>query len=360
MRVSIAGIIGIFLAASLPAVAGAAGHPRGSAVAGGYRANNAPQWPSLLAGYGGVRPPFAVPAVDYYVGVPAGALKDPTAPGALPACATYEPSFHAVLVGASNCVLDRYDFTKGGGLQVQVPNGVSRTTIERSRFGLGGNAPFSTSLLDFRGSGLTVTNSTFEGIGQDPAYFDTGASGTIAFVHNYFYDLSGDGLDFGSSEFVVVEHNAFVQLGMNAESHPDPVQFCGGALAAGSHESYNLVYQPVGVASTGEQGIQVSVQCGGTIDGYSADHNTVIANNPSSLTMSYSVASNGNRVRIANNYVDASGAYGAIYPFAKGNGTAVCRGNVSLTAGSEWVNGQTYTWNAGSDIAGNFGAFTCR
>ncbi len=191
MRASSAAVIGILLAASLPAAAGAAAHPRGSAAAGHSWANEAPQWPSLLAGYGGVRPPFAVPAVDYYVGVPAGVLKDPTAPGALPVCATYEPSFHAVLVGASNCLLDRYDFTKGGGLQVQVPNGVSNTTIERSRFGLTGNAPFSTSLLDFRGSGLTVTNSTFAGIGQDPAYFDTGASGTISFVHDYFYDLSG-------------------------------------------------------------------------------------------------------------------------------------------------------------------------
>jgi hypothetical protein len=319
-----------------------------------------PQYPSLLASYGSARPPFDVPGVDYYVGVPINKkLADPTVPGKLPACATYQASNTRVVVTASGCTLNGFDFTKAGGLQVSIPNGVANTVVENSLFGLSGNPGFSTSLLDYRGEGLLVKNSTFEGVGQDPMYFEDGSSGTVRFEYNFFYDISGDALDFGSSQTVIVEFNAFVQIGMNAESHPDAVQFCGGNIDKRSHESHNLIYQPVGVASTGAQGIQVAVQCGGTIDGYSADHNTVIAPDPQSLTMSYSVASNGENVKLSANYIDASGAYGPIYPFPQGDGSAKCTGNVALTAGSEYVNGQTYYWAAGADIAGNFGELTC-
>jgi len=313
----------------------------------------------LLDRYGSARPAYRVPGVDYYVGVPKVALYDPTAPGALPSCANYEASAHVVRVQASNCTLQRFDFTKGGGLQVQIPNGISNTTVTESRFGLNGNPAFSTALLDYRGNGLTVTRSTFQGVGQDPMYFDTGASGTARFEANYFDDLSGDALDFGSTQTVIVEHNAFVKIGMNPNSHPDAVQFCGGNLNPASHESYNLLYQPVGVRSTGNEGIQVSVQCGGTIDGYSADHNAVIAPNAKHLTMSFSITSDGYSVKLEHNYIDASGAYGPFYVVPKSDGSATCKGNVGLTAGSEYAGGQTYYWQAGEDIAGDFGAFVC-
>lgn len=278
------------------------------------------QLPTLLKRYGKARPPYAVPTVDYYVGAPAIVLGDPTAPNALPRCAAYLSAYHTVSVTGSNCVLRGYDFRRGGGLQLQIPNGVANTTVDRSRFGLEGNPSFSTSLIDNRGKNLTVTNSSFEGPGQDPMYFDDGSSGTVRFEKNFFYDISGDALDFGSTQTVVVQSNAFVGIGMDPVSHPDAVQFCGGRLGPASHESYNLFYQPVWVANGGNQGIQVAVQCGGTIDGYSADHNVIVAPDPHDLTMSYSIASNGQNVSILDNYIDAEGAYGPIYPFPRATG----------------------------------------
>jgi hypothetical protein len=322
-------------------------------------ATHPPQYPHLLERYGKARPPYEVPGVDYYVGLPAITLIDPTRPRSLPGCATYIPSSHAVSVTRSNCVLRGYDFRKGGGLQLQIPNGVANTTVDSSLFGLDGNPGFSTSLIDYRGAGLTVTDSTFLGPGQDPMYFDDGSSGTVTFERNYFFGISGDALDFGSTQTVIVQYNAFVAIGMNPASHPDAVQFCGGHLGPPSHESYNLLYQPVGVGNGGNQGIQVAVQCGGTIDGYEADHNVLVAPDPHDLTMSYGIASNGLNVKILDNYIDAEGSYGPIYPFPKGAGSAICRGNVARTAGSEYVGGVTYSWKAGQDIAGDFGEFTC-
>jgi hypothetical protein len=126
------------------------------------------------------------------------------------------------------------------------------------------------------------------------------------------------------------------------------VQFCGGVLDPSSHESFNLSYQPVGVVVTGAQGIQVSEQCGGTIDGYSADHNTVIAPSATTLTMSYSVYNNGSDVSLLANYIDSTGSYGPFYPA----GQATCTGNIALT------NAHGYT--AGASIAGTFGTMTCQ
>jgi hypothetical protein len=302
----------------------------------------------LLAAHGKSRPPWDVAGVEFQVGVPAGAaLKDPTA-GTLPACASYDASSHVVTVSASHCTLSAYDFTKGGGLQLSIPSGVSDTTVKSCLFGLTGNPGFSTALLDRRGGSLTVESSTFQGTGQDPMYFDTGASGTVIFRYDSFYDTDGDGMDFGSSQTVIVEYDACVKIGMKAGTHPDCVQFCGGVLGPLSHESFNLSYQPVGVVVGGAQGIQVSEQCGGTIDGYSADHNTVIAPDAANLTMSYSVYNNGQDVSLVDNYIDSTGSYGPFYP----TGTATCTGNVALT--------NAHGFTPGASIAGTFGSMTCK
>ncbi len=310
------------------------------------------QFPSLLSGYGANRPPWNVAGVDYSVGVPGNSsLKDPTL-NSLPACATYQAS-GKVTVTQSNCTLSGYDFTKGGGLQVLIPAGISNTLIEGCLFGLTGNPSPSTGLIDRRGGTLTVTNTTFQGTGYLP-YFDTGASGTVTFEYDFFDDLDGDAMDFGSSQTVVVRYDVCAKIGMAAGTHPDCVQFCGGALDPASHESYVLSYQPVGVVVGGAEGIQVSQQCGGTITGFSADHNTVIAPDSHTLTMSASIAVSNN-VDVTNNYIDASGAYYPFYPSGNGH----CAGNIGLTSGSEYSGGVTYTYVAGAPIVGVFGSLTC-
>jgi len=169
----------------------------------------------------------------------------------------------------------------------------------------------------------------------------------VTFEYNLFYGVDGDGMDFGSTQTVIVQYNACVMIGMASGSHPDCVQFCGGVLDPASHESFNLSYQPVGVVSTGAQGIQVSQQCGGTIDGFSSDHNTVIAADAANLTMSYSVYSDGSNVSLTDNYIDSTGAYGPFYPA----GDAACAGNIALTS--------AHGYTAGAAITGTFGTMTC-
>lgn len=314
------------------------------------------QFPTLLSAYA-IRPSWNVPGVDYQVGVPTNiTLQDPTT-GTLPSCASYSASSHAITINANNCTLNGYDFTKGGGIQVSIPSGVTGTVIENCLFGLNGNPSFSTSLLDRRGGDLTVMYSTFQGPGQDPAYFDSGASGTVTFEYDYFYNLSGDAMDFGSTQTVNVEYNACVQIGLDPESHPDCVQYCGGTLGNTSHESYNLIYQPAGAGTVGTQGIQAEIQCGGTISQYSIDHNTVIANDPGDPTMSYSIMNNGGSgVSITDNYIDSTGAYGPFYPA----GTATCDGNIALTSEGEYTSAGQVNWLAGADIAGTFDTMTCQ
>jgi hypothetical protein len=312
------------------------------------------QLPTLLSSYGANRPPWDVAGVDYHVGVPASlALKDPTS-GALPACATYDATTHGVTVTAANCSLEGLDFTKGGGLQVSVPTGIAGTVIDNCLFGLTGNTGPTTGLIDRRGGDLTVTNTTFQGTGYLP-YFDTGATGTVTFKYDYFYNIDGDAMDFGSSQIVDVEYDSCVQIGMAAGTHPDCVQFCGGALDPSSHESFVLSYQPVGVTVTGAEGVQTSQQCGGTITAFSVDHNTIIAPDPKSLTMSCSVAVSDN-VNVLSNYIDASGAFYPMYP----SGNGMCTGNISMTQCSEYNAGTTYNYAPGAVIAGTFGTLTCK
>jgi hypothetical protein len=330
-------------AASLNLVDGCAHAPAGT-----------PQYPTLLSSYGADRPPWDVAGVDYPVGVPSNiTLKDPTG-GTLPSCASYDASSHVVTVTASNCTIDGYDFTKGGGLQLSIPGGISDTTVSNDLFGLDGNPPVATAFIDRRGGSVTVTNSTFQGSGG-VAYFDSGASGTATFQYDYFYDLDGDAMDFGSSQAVIVEYDSCVKIGMAAGTHPDCVQFCGGTLDPSSHESFVLSYQPVGVTVGGAEGVQVAQQCGGTITAYSVDHNTIIAApDGSNVTMSCSIAVADN-VNVTHNYIDASGAYYPFYP--TGNGQ--CVDNIAMTSGSEYSGGTTYNYAAGSAITGTFGTLSC-
>jgi hypothetical protein len=311
-----------------------------------------PEVPTLLDGYA-IRPPWHVPAVDYYVGYPSGTvLKDPTA-STLPGCATYNSSTYEVTVNSNNCTLNGYDFTKAGGIEVYIPS-VSGTVIENSLFGASANAFSDNALIDNRSANTTIIDNTFENDAQNnEPYFDTSASGTTTIEYNYFYNIDQDAMDFDSNETIIVRYNACVQIGMSVSSHPDCVQLNAGTLGAGSEEAFNLSYQPVGVVQTGAQGIQIAAQDGGVNTGYSADHNTVIASSSTSPTMSYSVFNNSSGVSILDNYIDSTGSTGAFYP--DGNTSDTCAGNVAMT------NAHGYT--GGSFISGTFsgsdGSMTC-
>jgi hypothetical protein len=334
----------------------------------------APQYPDLLERYGSARPPFDVPGVDYYVGVPSNiVLKDPTARGALPSCATYEASKHAILIEkGTSCTLDGFDFTKGGGLGVQIPAGVVSTTITNSQFGLTGNPAVSTGWIDRRGGDFTLTNSTLEGPRGTP-YFDVYTNGNVDIEYNYFHDLDEHGLNFvGTNTTVNISHNAFVQYGMRAGSHPDPFLLMG-AIYTNSHTSFNMIYEPAGVGlKVGGPGLAANQMLRNHygkgpltltpiyVGGYRMDHNVVLATDPKVKTISYGFTAigTGPDTEIVDNYFDSAGTFGPVYP-AKGNPT--CLGNIALTSGSEYngVKGEG-KYTAGRVIAGTWGSVTCK
>ena len=87
------------------------------------------------------------------------------------------------------------------------------------------------------------------------------------------------------------------------------------------------------------EGLQVTAQGGGTISDAVLRNNVVVAPGPS-LTMSYSIAVQGSSstvtgVAVDDNYIDATGAYGAFYP-PGGSGLSFV-GNVNLATGKVWA-----------------------
>ncbi|MBN9043657.1 MAG: hypothetical protein J0H38_20600, partial [Rhizobiales bacterium] len=94
-----------------------------------------PSFPGLLDGYA-VRPSWSVAGVDYDVGVPSGTtLKDPST--IKMSGVSVNASAHIITVSGSNVTLDGYNFSLGGGWQVNVVNNATNVTIQNSYFKVG-------------------------------------------------------------------------------------------------------------------------------------------------------------------------------------------------------------------------------
>jgi Right handed beta helix region len=299
------------------AAAGGAPPPSGT---GTSPPGGTPQHPNLFAGYA-VRPPWQVAGVDYPVGVPVGTvLKDPTVAANLPVGASIDNATHTINISANNVTLNGFDFSLHGGYRVYISGAYSGIVIENCKFG-GTN----TNNVGFwiqaapNANGLTIINSTFDG-GPDPQVYYQGG-GNFTAENNIFENAAGDAIDFGSGTIApTVKYNLFYNLGTKAGSHPDTVQYGGGAITNNAIESFNTIYQPQGGGEvSGEEGIQICAWNGATINNATVANNVIIASGPA-LTMSYLIAiypqSGGiiNGVTVANNYLDSTGAYGPFYP----------------------------------------------
>ena len=125
--------------------------------------SGAPQYPSLLDGYGNHRPPWDVAGVDYHVGIPAGttltdwqAIDDPNV--------TLNPGNGMVrCTGAGAAVLfDKIDFSLHGGAYIfNGSGGCSAITVTNSNFACPITAPSFTFIQDQNGASVTVRSSNF-------------------------------------------------------------------------------------------------------------------------------------------------------------------------------------------------------
>ena len=303
-----------------------------------------PQMPNLLNG-NAERPPWEVAGVDYAVGIPSGTtLKDPSTISM--AGVSVNTSSHVVTVTGNNVTLNGYDFSLNGGWEVYV-SGASNTVIENSKFLVGSNnlVPIQSNSA---ASNLTIEYNTMDGGGTTSngnsnnisALVFYSGSGTFDAEYNSLTNAPEDAIDFNHNTVSpTVEFNLVSNIGTQAGSHPDFVQFVGGAVT-NAVVSYNTIYEPA-TQTHGMEGVQIDAQVGGTVTNTTVTNNTIIAPMGAAQgdTMSYLIAiqnqtgtTGANNIgTVADNYVDPTGAWGGFYPIEGTNYTV--SNNVDMTTG---------------------------
>lgn len=280
----------------------------------------APQLPNLLKGYRHP-PPWRVAGVDYAVGIPSGkSLKDPTTivmPGV-----SLDRLHHFVRVTGNGVTLDGYDFSLHGGWGVYIDPGASGTLITNSKFMAGANNVIPIAAQAGAGS-LTVQYCSFDGGGANSnsvwTLINYNGSGSFLAQYDLFENAPEDAIDFSAGTVSpTIQYNLFKNLGTEAGSHADPVQYVGGVVD-NAVEQFNTIYQPQGLVPVGMQGLQIAAQRNARITNTALRNNVIISTGPL-LTMSYLIAivsdgtSSLDGAIVSNNYLDTSGAYGAFYP----------------------------------------------
>lgn len=352
---------------------GASGAPSGT-----------PQFPNALSGYT-ARPPWNVPGVDYYVGIPSGTvLKDPTA-GGLPTGSSWDSVNSLVRVSGTNVVLDGWDFSVTGtpptsGVGIYIEATATGAIIKNCKIR---TQNFTYPIQAAIGSGdVTITCCLFDGgtpTDGFPLRTDTGGksiaqvsyagSGTLTLTYNMWQYLVEDGVDTttptGTNVTLLYNYNCVYLYGTRNTGHADPVQFSGDGVgsstANGGTQSYNFIWQPHGndavapylweaavLAGGTPEGIQRQSQQGVSITNYSIDHNVVVADAPhdpnsgdTSGQMSYLIqieqttgTNSGGSVH--DNYLDHQGAYGPFYTTGAGSRSAFATfsNNIDMRTGS--------------------------
>jgi len=300
-----------------------------------------------------VRPPWNVPGIDYYVGVPLDlALADLGVGGALPACASFDSSTGMVRVTSTPCDLVGIDFASYGAcIYILSDAGAGAVTIAYSRFAVGTACPGSYLIASGRGfaGNLTILYNSFFGNGPTPQAM-SGAIGSLGngdvdIEYNYITHFDQHGIDYGGAPSSVTQRfNFFEDFGMQVGSHPDSTYFCGGTFQNVTME-YNLSAEWYG------DGAQPSAElmtlhadryCGSSFINPVVQYNVILApgtGRGTAETASYVLAAVQDAGQVleypylAFNYIDWSGAYGPIYPQFDGIDGAVCVGNIDLSQG---------------------------
>ncbi|MBB4200374.1 hypothetical protein GGD83_004203 [Rhodoblastus sphagnicola] len=264
----------------------------------------APQVPNVLKSYGANVPTWRVAGVHYHVGVPDGLmLKDPSTISM--AGVSVDAVHHIVKVTGSNVTLNGYDFSGGGGWQVNVQ--AANTTIKNCNFVVGSN-----NLVPIYGtsgaSDLFVVYCTINGAGRDPSPSGgliTYSGDSFTVDHCWLHDSGGDMIQQeggGSGSTITIAHNLIQNGGLSPGSHGDYTQLLTSGPAT-VEINYNMTTQ----AGAMSQGLMTDAYQRGEIT-----HNVMIGSCTFFTSMDIKTLSGTMTVR--DNYYDASKAYGFVYP----------------------------------------------
>jgi Bacterial Ig domain/Bacterial Ig-like domain len=288
--------------------------------------SGAAQRPDLLREYS-KRSPCKVAGVDYGVGAPSTAVKDPAT--IQMAGVSVNTSSRTITITGNNVTLDGYDFSLHGGYQIAVSG--SNTTITNSNFAIGTNPGSYLISGSASASNLTVTHNTFDGsaIGNELSFIRYSGAGAVNLEYNWFKNFPGHIVEFtqanGSPSFSVdYKYNLIEQGSLHPGYHLNFLQF-GGGTASSVDVEFNTTYQTPQVS--GGEGFQFySNTQGGVIQNATMAYNTMIAKGGATgSAMSYMVHANSyndnssaQHGSVHDNFFDLQAAWGAFYSAPNG------------------------------------------
>lgn len=288
------------------------------------------QHPTLLSSYV-TRGSWKVAGVDYAVGFPTGiVLKDFLTDPALTANPNIviNSSNKTITISGDNVTLDGYDFTLHGGYDVYVSGNNATITNCRAQL-VQGNAGISN---------MTVTYCVFDGRGANGSYRLVGYNGlgTLTLKYNWFKHFSARVVEDNNGGNLVYKYNLIedggYQVGMAY------LQLGGGTYNSLVVE-FNTTYQPI--AHEPDQGFEM-FWADGSVTGDIAYNSMIALANGNQKTMSYMMQVGGGKAfptvvsaQIHDNFIDASGAWGAFYPGTNNDGkcSATYSNNFDMTNG---------------------------
>ncbi|MCX7001587.1 MAG: dockerin type I repeat-containing protein [Candidatus Sumerlaeota bacterium] len=290
------------------------------------------QHPTLFDGYA-TRPPWKVAGVDYGVGIPTGTvLKDPTAPGILPSGASLDTVNHLIRVTGNNCTLDGFDFSLHN-YSIYI-TGAANARIINSKFV--GGVPI---MADAAASNTYIGYNDIDGGGVNGALdfgellYLLGPGGTIEYnwIRNapqHFLSACGGGI-------IIYRFNVLEEGGWGIGAHLNYLQFGGGSYPNPQIVFNTMIQHP---SLAGGEGFQLYTNGTGSITNGEIGNNTMLAvPNGDRLAESYLMHAGSNDQypsavsgTVHDNYMDASGSYGAFYPGLSGVSYA---NNIDLRTG---------------------------
>jgi hypothetical protein len=313
--------------------------------------------PNFFTGYAGktysVRPPWNVAGVDYPVGLPSEIrLVDPsTAP--LPiGCSYSQAKTQTVTCEGANITVSGYDFSLHNGIRLMISG--ANNIVTKNKFKLNPNCddPVVNYFLNAPGR-FTFTYNSVEGGGSacDKLLYGTmlngiyvGGSSSLV-EYNLFRNIPSDVMDAGGPKdsgqaSYTLRYNLYLTEGF--QGHPDTTQFNGGNFISIVIEFNTFYNQPP--AST--QVFHVEAQLTSELRNSVVAHNSIVTvgncKSANECSANYDIAckqDSGPNIN-ANfsaygNYIDWSGAYGALANYACQSATwGTPLANVDLTTGA--------------------------
>lgn len=290
------------------------------------------QFPSLLTTYASHRSPWNVAGVDYAVGVPSGALLDPST-AALPSGCSFSGS--TVSCSGSNITVSGYDFSLHNGIVLSVTGGSSGLSVIKNKFGIAPNCSDPVLNVSITGN-TTIKYNTFDGGGGTCGTLSFGTmintnqtitGAVLTIEYNYFLNTPQDAVDMrgpgsGTSQ-VITKYNLYYLEGW--QGHPDGFQTCGGNFDS-TQISYNTYYNTTAPGQQGTQPFHVEAQCTSAITNSTVSFNTIAtpgtcnggANYPTGCAVNFDIACKQDAGGNTNsgfasfgNYIDWTGAIAA-------------------------------------------------